>query len=227
MFQNSINTILRKLFKSNHIIIIYFISFFILNFLGEYLGAIFYNLQRGLLYYSVGAYLRIKKNSYKKQIIYILSFFLLLFSYGILQTLKFDMMMRWNELSIYNKLFFYISRLTESIFLEPFSSIFLFIFFSKKKEFYSKIINLISSTTLDIYLLHTANFISYILYIDIFNIIEKYEKPSFILYANISIVGIFILTSIIGVMYNNFLESYFIKKFNAFKRIFIEIEKNN
>lgn len=73
-------------------------------------------------------------------------------------------------------------------------------------QFKNKIINILGNATLGIYLLHTSNFISVVLYNKCFNINVAYYGSLFIIYSVICIIGIFCICALIDIFYNFFIE---------------------
>ena len=104
-------------------------------------------------------------------------------------------------------------------------SIFTFVVFLNIQMKPNKIINFIGSTTFGIYLIHDNRIIRNILWSNIFNVSDVYNKSYLILYCIFSILIIFVICSIIDalrsktieIIYRQFID-WIINKFENLKR---------
>ena len=153
----------------------------------------YYDLQRALCFYFIGAYisLYIKKTQRK-------TFFLLLAIYGwIFYAITKYLFV---SLEIHNPFLLITTGIGRTLlkgWIEPFIAISIFMFFYNIDIKSNYLINNISATVFGIYLLHENNFIRNILWNGIFKAYEKYKSPLLIIYIFVSSLIIFIVCSFI------------------------------
>ena len=206
----SINIILRKLTEKKFLIILFFIFFFG-NFLGEYIGALFYNLQRAFIFYCLGSYYKIffeSRRFHKKAtfVFFMILILIIIFIYSFLEMQRMDMLTYNESLTRKERLIFYIGRLLENCLLEPITVFCIFTLSLNIKIKNNSLINLIGKTTLGVYLLHTATGFSSFLYLNICNIKISYTTNLFIPKSLFLCVTIFMFCSLIDLIYIFFIE---------------------
>ena len=87
----------------------------------------------------------------------------------------------------------------------------LVILFLKKKEFFSKIINYISSSVFGIYLIHDNQYLRAYLWNDIFLLNKYVNSRLLILYMLTTIFIIFVCSSLIELVRKNIIEKIYVK----------------
>lgn len=160
-----------------------------------------------LLFYSIGAYLKIYGVSdlVKKRNIYMLivSSLTLVLSVVVINLLSVKMSL----LGMYVNQFYERYSIVAIIF-----SISLFIHFAFQKPFYNKFINIISSTMFGIYLIHDNNYIRDLLWKDIFHTGEYVLSNWLFVHAVLCVILIFTVCIIIELLRQHIIEKYLFNK---------------
>lgn len=176
-----------------------------------------------IIMYFIGAYIRLYVDNKSRRIysILMISFATLL----ILSVLFFDisgMLFNKNTL-IKNATYF--SKVNSILVIA--CAIFTFLHFSMNNNFYSKAINMLSSSTLGIYLLHDNDLIRKLLWENIFPNVQFLNSNYFILHVIVKIFSIFIICLIIDKIrmfifdktVNKIIDKYFDKLYDKIKSV--------
>lgn len=230
IFTPFINKFLYTLNRSEHLILI-LISLFIFSILGTINTCTYYanDLVQFILYYVIGAYLKLYKNnifSNKKNnlIIFFGTLLIMITSVIVLDSigLKFD---------IFGKTSTYLFRRPKitSIIL----SVSIFNIFVRFDKINSNFVNNIASTVLGIYLIHDNPLIRNILWTDILKVQNYVSSKYLFLHMILSVILVFIFCSLIEFIRKKTLEKIFIKiydkicnKENIFNKV-LKLYKNS
>lgn len=160
-------------------------------------------LTQFIMFYSIGAYLKkypknILSNNKKlnKRVLLLTSFLL------VLSVIFFDIM--GSQYSVFNNhttYFFQRNSILAILF-----SISLFNIFINKKEFNNKLINIVSSCTLGVYLIHDNNLVRNVLWTNILKVYKYVNSNYLIIHMILSVIIIFIVCTIIEYIRKNTVE---------------------
>lgn len=98
-------------------------------------------------------------------------------------------------------------------------SIFIFIGFLKLNIKYNSLLNVIGSSTFIIYLIHDNPFVRNLLWIKLFKNYEYYNSKFLIFHSSLSIITVFIMCSVIDILYSKYIENILIFIVDKFFKI--------
>lgn len=171
-------------------------------------GALLYSLLGWfILLYLCAAYIRFYPEDFSKTKTFYLAIGVLGYIMILLYVLAFDLLSLIN-INFRNKINYYIPERNILVFI---SSIMLFIGFSKTNVGSKKIINLISSTTFGIYLLHDNNLTRFLLWKDFFKNANYLNSNFIFIHSIIAISSVFVICSLIDFIRQYVFEKPFFK----------------
>ena len=203
IFSPFLNKLLINLKKKEYINLI-MLMIFLFSILSTITGRTFYGneLVQFVMFYSIGGYFKkypknkFNNNKLSKRVFFITSLLL------ILSTIFFDIM--GSQYSVFNNhttYFFQRNSILSIIF-----SISLFNIFINKKEFNNKLINIISSCTLGVYLIHDNNLVRNVLWTNVLKVYKYVNSNYLIIHMILSVIIIFIVCTIIEYIRKNTVE---------------------
>ena len=168
----------------------------ILPFVPKFDALEYSNLVWFIFLYIIASYIRLygEQINIKNSIVGI--FALISFLLVILSVLCFDLLGLWNKM-FFEKYNYFKPQNSLLIFA---CSVFTFLFFSKLKMKQNKFINLISSATFGVYLIHDNNFVRPFLWVDLFKNATYLDTSSIYLHAIINIVLVYVVCTVIDLL---------------------------
>lgn len=171
------------------------------------------NLTWFIFIYLCAAYIRYYQNDFKRNISFYSSFTIIVFLLIILSVLSFDLLGKWKKIFLSNYDYFL-----------PMNSILIFTLSISTLVLFSKIdignikwINIISSATFGVYLIHDNKLMRDFLWVKIFNNQSYINSNKLILYSIAVILIVYILCTLIDLIRIYILEKPILKLFNRNK----------
>lgn len=201
-----LNQFINKLNRNGQIVTL--ITIFVFEYsLSEFGGGNYYLIQRGLMFYFLGAVLRnnISDVNDKRQVAVLALFFSWLGA-TVTNYIVHSYSLMSNKSMTY-KLLSRVCLATYADIFVPIAAISMFIIFAKTNVNNNKLVNGIARTTFGIYLIHDSAGLRAFIWDDLFNVAYmQYENGRFVLYALVTIVTIFVVCSMIDFFRVSYIE---------------------
>lgn len=187
----------------------------------EFESAIYYAIERGILFYFAGGYIRrfIDKKKINSLLCWGL-FFVSWISYGILNYWSTIMTLKRHGTGIEKLIIKFSASICNDIFV-PLAAIFIFLAFLKMDIGCKKRINIVASTTFGIYLIHDSAVLRTIIWDDIYKVASwQYLSPFFYVLMVSTVISVFVVCALIDLTRQKFLEKRIINKVNEIEERF-------